>query len=291
MIVRAAGYQANAAPLKLIGQRRGVEDDLVLIGFEIVAQILLEADGLGRNNVHQRPALGSGEDGGIDLFPQLLLAEDQCAAGSAQSLVRRGGDHIGIGHGARVLPGGHKAGDVGHVHHEISAHRIGDLAHAFKVDGAGIGAGARNQEFGPLLLRALPQSVIVDLFSLRIDTVEGGVKVLAGDRGFRAVGQMTALAEVHAHDGVARLQQGKVYRHIGLRAGMGLHIGMLCAEELLGPLNGKAFHLVHILAAAVITCAGIALGILVGQMAAHGLHDRRGDKVLRGNELNMIPLA
>ena len=117
------------------------------------------------------------------------------------------------------------------------------------------------------------------------------MKVLAGDGRLGAVGQMAALAEIHAHDSVARLQQGKVHRHVGLRAGVGLYIGMLRAEELFRPLDGEGLHLVHILAAAVVACAGITLGVLVGQMAAHGLHHRRGDKVFRGNKLDMVPLA
>ena len=71
---------------------------------------------------------------------------------------------------------------------------------------------------------------------------------------------------------------------------MGLDIGMFGAEEFFGPLDGEGFDLVHILAAAVIAGAGIALGIFIGQMAPHGLHDGGRDEVLRGDQLDMIPL-
>ena len=71
---------------------------------------------------------------------------------------------------------------MGHVHHEISAHGIGDLAHALKVDDAGIGAGPGDQELRLLLLRAALDRVVIDHLGLRVDTVEGGVEVLAGDR-------------------------------------------------------------------------------------------------------------
>ena len=102
---------------------------------------------------------------------------------------------------------------------------------------------------------------------------------------------MPAVAEVHAHDGVARLQQSEVHRDIGLGAGVGLDIGVLGAEELLGPLDGEVFPLVHELTAAVVARAGQALGVFVGKMTAHGLHHGGRDEVFRGNQLNMIALA
>ena len=102
---------------------------------------------------------------------------------------------------------------------------------------------------------------------------------------------MAAVAQVHAQDGVAGLEQGQVHRHIGLGAGVGLHIGMLRAKEFDGPLNGQVLDLVHILAAAIVSGAGIALGVFIGQMAAHGLHHRGGHKVLGSDQLNMVLLT
>ena len=90
---------------------------------------------------------------------------------------------------------------------------------------------------------------------------------------------MSAGGEIHAHDGVARLKKHGVHGHVGLRAGMGLNIGKVGAEQLLYPFNGQIFHLVHILAAAVESGSGIAFGILVGEMAAHGLHHGAAGKV------------
>ena len=102
---------------------------------------------------------------------------------------------------------------------------------------------------------------------------------------------MAAVAKIHAQDGVTGLKQGQVYRHIGLGAGMGLHIGVLRAKELDGPLNGQVLDLVHILAAAVVSGTGIAFSIFIGQMAAHGLHHRGRHKVLGSDQLNMVLLA
>ena len=102
---------------------------------------------------------------------------------------------------------------------------------------------------------------------------------------------MAAVAEIHAEDGVARLEQREVHGDIGLGAGVGLDVGVLGAEELFRPLDGEGLDLVHVLASAVVARAGIALGVLVGQMAAHGLHDGGRHKVLRGDQLDMVTLA
>ena len=104
------------------------------------------------------------------------------------------------------------------------------------------------------------------------------------------MGQMSPAGEVHAHKGVPRLQQGRIGRQICLGSGMGLHIGVLCAEKRLGPVNGQPLNLVHIFASAVIPPPGIALGVLVGQATAHGGHHRRGGDVFRGDELNILLL-
>ena len=115
--------------------------------------------------------------------------------------------------------------------------------------------------------------------------------VLAGHIHRRAVGQMTALRQVHAHDGIAQIEQGEVDGQIGLCAGVGLDVGVLCAEQLAGALDGDVLHLIHIGTPAVVALAGQALGVLVGEDAAHSGHDGGRDDVLAGDELDIFPLA
>ena len=105
------------------------------------------------------------------------------------------------------------------------------------------------------------------------------------------VAEVAALVQAHAQHRVPVLAQGLVHGEVGLGAGVGLHIGIIGAEELLGPLNGDVLHHVHALTAAVVALAGIALGVLVRQVAAHGRHDRGGDEVLRGDQLDVVALA
>ena len=115
--------------------------------------------------------------------------------------------------------------------------------------------------------------------------------VFTGHIHRRTVGQVTTLRKVHAHDGIAQLQQGKIHGKVGLCAGMGLDVGVLCPVQLAGTLDGNILHLVHIDAAAVVALAGQTFGILVGQDAAHGCHDSRGNDVLAGNQLDVLALT
>ena len=86
---------------------------------------------------------------------------------------------------------------------------------------------------------------------------------------------MAALRQVHAHNSIAQIQQSKINCQIGLCTGVGLNIGIFCAEQLAGTLDGNVLHLVHIDTAAIVALAGQALGVLVGQDAAHCGHDWR----------------
>ena len=62
-------------------------------------------------------------------------------------------------------------------------------------------------------------------------------------------------------------------------------------KSLLGPIAGQVFDHVDVLAAAVVAPAGIAFGILVGEHAAHGLHDGGAGVVFAGDHLQAVGLA
>ena len=117
------------------------------------------------------------------------------------------------------------------------------------------------------------------------------MEVLAGDVDRAAVGQVAAVGEVHAHEGVAGLEHGLERGQVGGSAGVGLDVGMLSAEQLAGALTGDLFGLVDAVAAAVVALAGIALGVLVGKARAHRHHDGRGDNVFGGDQLDVALLA
>ena len=117
------------------------------------------------------------------------------------------------------------------------------------------------------------------------------MEVLAGDVDRAAVGQVAAVGEVHAHEGVAGLEHSLERGQVGGSAGVGLDVGMLSAEQLAGALTGDLFGLVDAVAAAVVALAGVALGILVGEHRARCGQYRLADKVLRRDQLDIAPLA
>ena len=75
----------------------------------------MEAHGLGCDDMHQRAALDAGEYLRVDGLGVLSLAQDESAARASQGLVSGRGNEVGMGHWARVNPGGHEASDVGDV--------------------------------------------------------------------------------------------------------------------------------------------------------------------------------
>ncbi len=105
--------------------------------------------------------------------------------------------------------GGHQAGNMRHIDHDHGADLVGDLAECGEIDDARIGAGADHDHLRPMLQRQALDLVIIDRSGLALDPVGDDIEQLAGkiDRG--AVGQVTAMGQVHAEDGIARLQTEK----------------------------------------------------------------------------------
>ena len=97
MIVGAAGDDAEAACGHGLGQGLGVGEHLLLVGLEIVGQGFLERNGLGRDAVLERAALGAGEDHPVEVLGVLLLAHHDGATRAAQGLVGGGRHDIGVG--------------------------------------------------------------------------------------------------------------------------------------------------------------------------------------------------
>ncbi len=205
--------------------------------------------------------------------------------------MRRAGYNIRIGNGARVNSGRDKAADVRHIDHEVRSYLIGYLAHFLKIYHARIRAGSGNYELGLTLAGRLHSFFVVDHLCFGVDTVEAGVKILAGYRGLRAVRQVAAVTEIHTEYGIARLQKSKVDSDVCLRAGVRLNIGVLGSEELLCPVYGELLDDINILAAAVVSRTGIALGVFIGQVASHGLHNGAAGEVFGRYQLDVVALT
>ena len=218
------------------------------------------------------------------------LGQDHAAARAAQSLVRGSGDEVGDADRAGVIARRDQTGIVRHVHEQVGADAVGDGAEAFPVDDQRISGSTGHDHLRLVLVGQFLHLVVIDLFFV-IQAVLDGVVQLAADIHRSAVGQVAAMRQRHAQDGVARLEHRHVHRLVGLRAGMRLHVGVFSAEQCLGAIDGQLLGDVHIFAAAVVALAGIAFGILVGQLAALRFHHRRAGVVFRSDQLNVIFLA
>ena len=246
---------------------------------------------LGGDDVHQRAALAAGEDRAVDVGLELLPAEDQAAAGAAEGLVDGGRDDVRVLDRVGVLARGDEAREVGHVDHQLGSDGIGDLAEGGEVELAGIGRPAGDDQLRPVLLGEPRDLVHVDQQALAVDVVGDRVVELAREVELHPVRQVPAVVEGEAEEGVARLHQRGVDGVVRLRSGVRLDVGVLGAEQLLGPLDRQLLGDVDLLAAAVVALARVALGVLVGQHRAGRVEDRLGDEVLGGDHLERALLA
>src|SRR5450432_1932736 len=103
--------------------------------------------------------------------------------------------------------------------------------------------------------------------------------------------EVSTMRKVHPENRVSRLARGKIDRHVGLRSGVRLDIGMICAKKFLGPINGELLDNVNVLASSIITLSGISLGVFVGHDRTLGLQDRFRNKVFGGYQLQIIFLS
>ena len=156
---------------------------------------------------------------------------------------------------------------------------------------AGVGRGAADDELRLVLEGELLHLVVVDAAGLGVEAVGDGVVEEAGgvDRG--TVGEVAALAEVKTHEGVAGVEDSHRDGHVGLGAGVRLHVGPFGSVELLQAVDGQLLDLVHDLATAVVALAGITLCILVGADGSHGREDLVRNVIFRSDEFEAGLLA
>ena len=99
------------------------------------------------------------------------------------------------------------------------------------------------------------------------------------------------MGQIQSHELVTRIQYGQKDGGISLCTRVGLYVGPFCTEDLFQAVDGDAFALVYHFTTSVVTFAGIAFGILVGEARAHGLHHLVAYEVFRGNQFDAFQLA
>ena len=132
--------------------------------------------------------------------------------------------------------------------------------------------------------------IVVDPTGTLVELITHGMIENAGRIDRRAVRQMAAVRQIEPHERIAGLEHREKYGHIGLSARMRLHVGILGSVELAQAVDSQLLDPIDDLAAAVVTGAGIAFGVFVGQHRPHCLHDLVADIVFRGDQLDAFRL-
>ena len=290
MVVRAAAYDGRAPLLERLDHSLCIGADLLCIDLEFGLGSFLQADGLACDDVHQRSALDTREDGAVDRLTIGFLTEDHTAARPAQGLVRGGGHNIRVGDGGGMLTCSDQACDVRHVYDQICAHFVCDAAEGGEVDDARVGGSACHDGLWMKLFGLLFHVIVIDIAVL-VHAVVNKVVHPSGEADRCAVRQMSAVVQIHGQHRVAGLKQGKVGRHVCAGTAVGLYVGVFCAEQLLGKTDCFTFHLIDDLAAAIVPRTGVALGILVGQYAAHCRKHGGGNEVLGCDQFQTVVLS
>ena len=113
---------------------------------------------------------------------------------------------------------------------------------------------------------------------------------LAGEVGRVAVGKVSAMAEIHRKQFVARLKHCKIHGHIRATAGMRLHIHIFRAKNLPRSGDRELFRHIHMLAPSIPAFAGIPLCIFVCKSGALCFHYGWACKIFARNQLNVFLL-
>ena len=105
------------------------------------------------------------------------------------------------------------------------------------------------------------------------------------------MGQVTAVSEVHAENGIAGLKEREVNGCVCLCAAMGLYVCVFSAEKLTSAFASDLFYDVNTFATTVVTLGGIAFCIFISENAAHCCHNGFGNEVFGSDQLDAASLT
>ena len=120
MGVGSAGNNPVAVFFESSCKSGGIFKDLFLQQFKFRGHCQLETHSLGGQQIERGGSLGTGEYGGADLFGLFPPAQNNSPAAALKGFIGCKGHKIGMGNRPGNHFGGHQAGDVGHIHQQIS---------------------------------------------------------------------------------------------------------------------------------------------------------------------------
>ena len=163
-------------------------------------------------------------------------------------------------------PADNQAGDMGNINHKNGSGRLGDFGEGGVVEFTGIGAESSQNQLRLVFFGQVGQLVVINRPGLDVCHPVADKLVLTGyGCDWMAVTQVTAMTQVHCQDLVASFEPGMIGGLVGLGPGMGLDVGVISPEQLLGPVDRQSFNLVGVGLAAIIAPAGVALGVFVSK--------------------------
>ena len=148
MALRAAAHDAQATLGQGFRHNVGVFQHLLLVNLEAWVKRFFERHRFGRDDMHQRAALQTGEHRAVDGFFMLGFHENDAAARTAQTFVRGGGDHVGMRHRVGIHTRCDQTCVMRHVHQKNSADFFGHFGKARKVDMQAVRRRACNDQLG-----------------------------------------------------------------------------------------------------------------------------------------------
>ncbi len=187
--------------------------------------------------------------------------------------------------------GRYEPGYMRYVHEHKCAHRIRDLPELFKIYCAGVSRCAHEYHLRLVFCGYTGDLVIVERLCLAIYAIRDYIIEFTGKIMRVAVRKMASACQVHSHDRIARLKHGKIYDHVGLRAGMRLDIDMLGAKKFLSALYRYGLDLVDVFATVIPSCFRITFRIFIGKDGSLRLEDRFAYKIFACDKLYIAVLA
>ena len=174
-------------------------------------------------------------------------------------------DDIGDADRVGIDARGDQAGHVGDIGEQKGADLIGDAAISRPISGIGVTAEAANNQARFALSRELAYLVVIKALGLGVDGVACDIVIDAAAVHRAAMRQVAAHDQVHAHDGVAGIEQRAVYGVVGRRARERLYVDVevVRAQPIRGEQLGSAaarqrFQNVGVLGSFVVALVGIA---------------------------------
>ena len=221
----------------------------------------------------------------------LCLAENAPTTRSTQCLVCREGDNVCIRHRIWVSPASDKTRQVSNVKHQQCTNFISNCFERFWIKTTWVTSRSRHNHLGTMLQCKLTHVVEVDALITGRDSIRLEVIQNAAGIHRRTVCEVAAVVETKTKNCVAWVQKTEIDSHVCAGTRVWLHVRMICTEEFLHTRDCECFDYVGIDVAAVVTLAGISLGILIREDGSCCLHHCRRGEVLAGNQLQTCGLT